>query len=189
MNNIIIVKSNQYKANIMLQQIENRQWKRIFETTGFIGKNGVGKTTEGDNKTPIGVYDLGIAFGIHPTIETQLPYMQIQDNMYWIDDPDSKFYNELVKIEKSKDKYSKFYKSIIEAEIDWKSAEHLIEYKNQYEYAIHIKYNEEKNKGKGSAIFLHCSLKRPTAGCIAIPKKDIEEILKKVNSKTKIYIL
>ena len=33
-------------------------------TEAFIGKNGIGKTTEGDKKTPKGLFKLGITFGI-----------------------------------------------------------------------------------------------------------------------------
>lgn len=65
-----------------------------------------------------------------------IKYTQITEDMYFIDDPKSKYYNELV--------------SIKDIEKDWNSAEHLIDYKVQYEYLIEIKTNPENIKGKGS---------------------------------------
>lgn len=71
---------------------------------------------------------------------------------------------------------------------DWKTAEQLIQYQKQYEYAIQIKYNENCEKKKGSAIFMHCSTNNPTCGCIAIPTHDMEYILKNIKNDTYIYI-
>lgn len=72
--------------------------------------------------------------------------------------------------------------------IDWKTAEHLIQYRKQYEYAIEIKYNANCEKKKGSAIFIHCSVNKPTSGCIAIPTNDMEYIIKNMKNNTYIYI-
>ena len=45
-------------------------------------------------------------------------------------------------------------------------------------------------KNKGSAIFLQIEKKnyKSTEGCIAIKKKDLKTLLKKINSHTKIKI-
>ena len=42
------------------------QWQQIMSTPGFIGKNGLGKVQEGDNKTPVGTFHFTKAFGIAP---------------------------------------------------------------------------------------------------------------------------
>ena len=39
-------------------------WSMVMTTPGFIGKNGLGKTREGDAKTPTGVFHFNRAFGI-----------------------------------------------------------------------------------------------------------------------------
>ena len=41
-------------------------------------------------------------------------------------------------------------------------------------------------KGKGSAIFIHCSFSdyRKTAGCIALKKKDLIILIKNISNKT-----
>ena len=103
--------------------------KKIFETEAFLGRNGVTTNKkEGDLKTPIGSFNLGIAFGIHDIQkELQIPYIQINENLYWVDDVNSRYYNLLVDVQK----VSK----------DWGSAEHLSDYPRQYEYAMEIKTN------------------------------------------------
>ena len=55
---------------------------------------------------------------------------------------------------------------------------------------IPIKYNFKKRVlGKGSCIFLHLTKDyEPTAGCIALKKKDFLIMLKIINHKTKIKI-
>ena len=70
---------------------------------------------------------------------------------------------------------------------------HKIAYKysldNNYDYLITINYNVKKIPYNGSAIFLHLTNNyKPTAGCIALKKKDFEILLKLINQKTKIKI-
>ena len=58
-----------------------------------------------------------------------------------------------------------------------------------YDYIIVITNKEKKVTHKGSAIFLHLTKNyKPTAGCIAIKKKDFEILLKLIVKKTKIKI-
>jgi L,D-peptidoglycan transpeptidase YkuD (ErfK/YbiS/YcfS/YnhG family) len=66
-------------------------------------------------------------------------------------------------------------------------------YRKDYKYdlLIPIKYNFKKRiPGKGSCIFIHLTKDyKPTAGCIALKKKDFLIMLKiiKKNTKIKIY--
>lgn len=110
--------------------------------------------------------------------------------MYWIDDVNSKYYNKMVEVVSDRvyTNNNLPYLQVQNRYVDWKTSEHLTDYPLQYSYAIEIKYNEKCEKGKGSAIFLHVSTESPTAGCIAIPEKDIILILKNIKKNTKIYI-
>jgi L,D-peptidoglycan transpeptidase YkuD (ErfK/YbiS/YcfS/YnhG family) len=113
--------------------------QKIFKTEAFIGKNGItANKVEADGKTPEGIYQLGLVFGTHDKKDIKLnqniKYIKINKNLYWVDDIYSKYYNQLVDITK----VSK----------DWKSAEHLIEYPQQYEYAIEIKTNSKNTPKK-----------------------------------------
>ena len=58
-----------------------------------------------------------------------------------------------------------------------------------YDYLITINHNEKRIPKKGSAIFIHLTDNyKPTAGCIALKKKDFLILLKIINNKTKIKI-
>lgn len=150
-----------------------------IEAPVYIGKNGLTtEKEEGDGKTPIGEFQLGVIMGMHPTDEIadkiKSRYIQITKDMYWVDDSKSKYYNELVDISKVKK--------------DWNSAEHLIEYPIQYEYLIEIKTNPKNIPGKGSAIFLHCTNNRPTEGCIAVNREVMKKLIETIDEQTKIKI-
>ena len=68
------------------------------------------------------------------------------------------------------------------------SAEHLISYPTAYRYAIAVNYNTACTRGAGSAIFLHCSTGRATAGCISVSQNDMVRILKMLQGDTLIGI-
>lgn len=171
MDNIIYVSTN-----------ENDEWRLKFpkyniEAKAYIGKNGTTKNKkEGDGKTPLGSFELGRILGTQKKINNRnsLEYQEINENMYWIDDSKSKYYNQLVDISK--------------IEKDWNSAEHLIEYKTQYEYLIEIRTNPNNIPGIGSAIFLHCSNNKATAGCVAVSRDTMEKILENIDKNTKMEI-
>lgn len=60
-----------------------------------------------------------------------------------------------------------------------------------YDLILVIEFNTKKIiKGKGSAIFIHIAKSgyQPTAGCIALNKKDLLDLLKKIKIKEKIKI-
>ena len=84
-----------------------------------------------------------------------------------------KIYNKLADIKKVK-KYETLYRK------DYK-----------YDFFIPIMYNYKKTKqGKGSAIFIHLTKNyKPTAGCIALSKKDFIILTKIVDKNTKIKII
>ena len=103
-----------------------------IKTPAYIGKNGVTKNKiEGDGKTPLGKYELGSILGTHSCSELNIPqfarYTQINENMYCIDDPNSKYYNRIVDINSCKK--------------DWNTSEHLIDFPIEYEYLIEIRAN------------------------------------------------
>ena len=69
--------------------------------------------------------------------------------------------------------------------------EKLLRKDHKYDLLIPIKYNFEKpTSGLGSCIFIHLTKDfKPTAGCVALIKKDFLIMLKliKKNSKIKIF--
>ena len=137
-----------------------------------LGKAGVGKKRkEGDNITPKGSYKLLKLFYRSdrlPNFKTILKKKKINKKMGWCDDVKNKYYNKLIKLP------CNF------------SHEKLYRKDNIYDLIVPINYNTNKiAKGKGSAIFLHIAKKNysPTKGCIALKKKDLLLLLKKIKSK------
>ena len=142
-----------------------------------IGRNGIKKNKiEGDGYTPAGTYSLGPLYYRSDRIKklkTFFNTISIEKNMFWSDDPQSKHYNKLIKFKDS-------------------SYENLFKMNHTYDIIIVIKYNIDPIiNGKGSAIFIHLAKENfsPTSGCIALKKKCIVEILKKLNITDKIKII
>ena len=133
-------------------------WREIMTTPGFIGKEGLGKVKEGDNKTPVGTFKFDFAFGIAPDPGCAFPYVQINEHHYWSGDNNYK-YNQFVDDRETPDSFDKAV------------SEHLIDFKPNYNYALNIDYNSGGTPGKGSAIFMQCfGDGNPwTGGGIALP--------------------
>lgn len=174
-NQIIFVYGKGSIATLLFYQKEKAgNWRMLLKTKANIGKNGLGKIKEGDGKTPIGIFSIGMALGREKRMKTKLPYVMIYPDLYWVDDPDSFYYNQLV----DNCKVGK----------EWKTAEHLWDYTVEYEYMIEIKYNQERIPGKGSGIFLHCSNGGPTEGCISIGKEKVKYLIEHLEPEALIRI-
>lgn len=125
---------------------------------------------EGDGKSPAGVFKFGFAFGIENpenVLFTRMPYLLTNAMIECVDDVGSKHYNKVV----SRD---------IIPDIDWKSSEHLMRADHLYEWGLVVEYNTKNVKaGAGSCIFFHIwrTPETPTAGCTAMSKSDIRELL------------
>jgi L,D-peptidoglycan transpeptidase YkuD (ErfK/YbiS/YcfS/YnhG family) len=164
-NNLIILKNND---TLNYQE---------FSFKCSVGSKGLTlNKIEGDKKTPIGIFKLGDLFYRKDRVKlpkTKLKCIPIIKNMGWCNNPkDRKNYNKLIKINKS-----------IKYEILFRK-----DYK--YNYFIPIMYNTKINRPyKGSAIFIHLTNNyKPTAGCIALDKKDFKILIKIISKNTKIKI-
>ena len=151
-------------------------WQELLSCDAYVGKNGIGKTREGDKKTPSGAYNLTTPFGIRDDPGAAMPYTKVTKYHYWCGDSSSPYYNQLVD----------------ERQVDRKhtaSDEYLIKYGGAYNYCLFIDYNAEGTPGRGSCIFLHCTGKNKyTAGCVAIPEKTMKQIVRWARAGAKIVI-
>ena len=155
-------------------------WHMIMTTPGFIGKNGLGKTTEGDAKTPTGVFHFNRAFGIADDPGCAMPYVKVDKDTYWSGDPREGYhYNELVNL-----------RDLPGLDVASGDSEHIIDYIYHYQYCLNISYNEEGIPGEGSAIFLHClSPAKPfTGGCVAIPEDHMKYVMQHIDEDTAVVI-
>ena len=142
-----------------------------------LGKAGIKKKKkEGDNITPEGTFKIIKVYYRPDKIKnfvTSIKKKKIKKNIGWCDDPVSNSYNKEIKLP------SRF------------SHEKLYRKDNIYDLILVLNYNTNPIiKNKGSAIFIHIAKKNyePTAGCVALKKKDLVEILKNIKKNTKIKI-
>ena len=162
----------------MIIHIKNKDTLIVkeFKFKCCVGKKGIRKNKiEGDFCTPSGKFEVGKLYWRPDRVqlpETKLLCKKIKKNMGWCNDVKSQFYNKEIKVNK-KIKHEKLFRS------DYK-----------YNYFILIKYNyDNPKKNRGSAIFIHLSKNyKPTAGCIALSKKDFLILVKIIDKKTKIII-
>lgn len=158
---------------------DTQVWTEVFTTPGVYGKNGATtKRQEGDGKTPIGTYGFSMAFGLKEDPGSLIPYHKIQKGDYWVDDSNSKYYNQLVNTGETKK--------------TWKSAEDMSASSPYYNYALALDYNKECTPGAGSAIFIHCTKSvddTGSQGCIRIPEDLMKALVQSADSKAKIVIV
>ena len=159
--------------------VKNKHTLQIdeFRFKCCIGKNGsTNNKIEGDKKTPKGIFKIEKLYFREDRIKkplTLLKCIKIKKDMGWCNDVRfPKKYNKLFKIEKGI-KHEKLKRK------DYK-----------YDLFIPIKYNFKKPiTGLGSCIFIHLTKDyKPTAGCIALKKKDFLILLKLISKNSKIKI-
>ena len=164
----------------MIIYLKNKYTLKIddFYLKCSVGKKGITKKKkEGDKKTPKGTFQIENLYFRKDRVKnpiTKIKCIEIKKNMGWCDDIKyPKKYNKLIKISKKI------------------NHEKLKRKDHKYDLLIPIKYNFNKPKvGLGSCIFIHLTnTYRPTAGCIALQKKDFLILLKLINKNTKIKIV
>ena len=159
--------------------VKNKHTLKVdeFKFKCCIGKKGTTiNKKEGDKKTPRGVFKIENLYFRKDRIKkpiTSLKCKEIKKNMGWCDDIKFKEkYNKLIKVNKGI------------------GHEKLQRKDYKYDLLIPIKYNFNKPvSGRGSCIFIHLTRNyKPTAGCIALKKKDFLILLKIINKNSKIKI-
>lgn len=159
-------------ATVQMYTKSGNQWTRILDCNGYVGSNGIGKTKEGDRKTPTGTFNLTQAFGIKDDPGAGTPYVKVTQYLYWCGD--QPYYNQLIDVREHPHQCR---------------GEHLIDYVPHYYYGMFLDYNKDCVYGKGSAIFLHCTGPNPyTAGCIAVSQENMIKIIRNAKSGAKICI-
>ena len=131
--------------------------------------------TEGDGKSPAGIFGLTSAFGTTENSgKYKLPYTKLTEYTECVDDVKSVHYNKIV---------NRMQVGIY----DWKSSEKMLEIVPQYDLGVFVEHNFERQKGAGSCIFLHIwkDAETGTAGCTAMGKKNMETVLSRLDPQKK----
>lgn len=176
---ILVTSTSLTTARVQLQELQGIKWQNVNPPyNAVIGKNGTGKTKEGDGKTPVGAYPLGTAFGWGDTLPNlKYPFKKATKNDYWVDDAKSKDYNKWITYTGDPNKR-------------WSSYEIMTH--SLYKYGVVIRYNDNPIvAGKGSAIFLHMktSTTKSTLGCIALNENDLITVIKWLDKEKNPVIL
>lgn len=142
-----------------------------------LGRGGIlTRKVEGDGATPIGTYPLLRLFWRSDkitSIETSLPYQNLNIDDGWCDDPTHPEYNQLVKLP--------FHAS---HERMWRDDD-------LYDLVIEIGHNNHPViPDAGSAVFIHIASPdyAPTEGCIALAKNDLLMLIQKWTTATKVEV-
>ncbi|MCM1937126.1 L,D-transpeptidase family protein [Streptomyces sp. G3] len=147
-------------------------WKARFSTaSGRVGSNGVtnGATRrQGTWTTPTGTYTITEGFGVEAS-GTSMPYHVVTDDDWWVEDPESKFYNSM---------HSAQGADFPLTESGDRGSEHLIDYPTQYAEALVINFNRwPATPGRGAGIFLHVNGSGATAGCVSVPRATMDRFM------------
>jgi L,D-peptidoglycan transpeptidase YkuD (ErfK/YbiS/YcfS/YnhG family) len=172
---LIIKKTDGFFGKLYVCEKNTHIWQLKKIIPILLGRNGIisaSKKYEGDGYTPSGFYNLGPAFG-QKNINTKMPFIKLNKDYKWIDDPLHKNYNQL-----------------IVGKTDAATFENM--FIPEYFFGIVVQYNMHPIvKNKGSAIFIHIwhSPVTATSGCIAMAQSNIEWLLGWLNINQQPIIL
>jgi L,D-peptidoglycan transpeptidase YkuD (ErfK/YbiS/YcfS/YnhG family) len=167
---VVIVHGDSYSttyATLEAYQKSGGHWQLAFPPMAArIGQRGFTDTpAEGTPATPTGVYPFGATlYGNSPDPGAHYPYHRLVVGDYWDENADSPTYN-----------------TFVHGANPGGPSEPLWESPTAYSYFAFIAYNVPAIPGKGSAIFLHQSLDKSTAGCVALPQADLLRVLRWLN--------
>ena len=150
----------------------NGEWVAVRkDMPARVGRSGF-KTDrrEGDGSTPAGQFFFRSAFGSQPDPGNRLPWRDLVPRSCWSGERAD--YNTWVhRVCTSRD------------EDLWASRG------TAYRYAAVIGYNDRPAEwGKGSGIFLHQTVGRPTSGCVALPANDVVAMVRWLNRNAKVVM-
>jgi len=143
-----------------------------------LGRSGViaaERKREGDGASPLGVWPIQRVLyraDRGPAPSTGLPVAAIVEDDGWCDAPDDPAYNRPVRLP---------YPASCERM--WRDDE-------VYDIVCVLGHNDPPRAGLGSAIFLHCARPdyRPTEGCVALARADLEALLAEAGSEADLEI-
>jgi L,D-peptidoglycan transpeptidase YkuD (ErfK/YbiS/YcfS/YnhG family) len=142
-----------------------------------LGRGGIrANKREGDGGTPKGTFrprQLWWRADRHPRPRTLLPIRAIGPEDAWCEDPQSRHYNQPVRLDRK------------QGGDRLRRADHL------YDFIIEIDHNSTPRvAGRGSAVFLHLARENfgPTAGCVSMTKSAMLQLLQRLGPETKIVI-
>ncbi len=151
--------------------LESAVWPCALGAAGVVSRK-----REGDGGTPAGRWRLCRVLYRADRVSrprTRLPVRELHVNDGWCDSPADRNYNRPVRLP---------YRA---------SAESLWREDGLYDVVVVLAYNDRPRiKGRGSAIFMHVArpLLAPTEGCVALPLRDLLELLNRCDRRSVVEI-
>jgi L,D-peptidoglycan transpeptidase YkuD (ErfK/YbiS/YcfS/YnhG family) len=143
-----------------------------------LGRSGIrALKREGDGGTPLGrlpIRELLYRADRVTRPRTALPVRVIRDHDGWCEDPADRNYNRLVKLSPRS------------------SVDRLRRTDHLYDLVLVLGYNDRPRvRGNGSAIFVHLARPgyAPTAGCIALSRRDLSALLAQIRPGSSIVVM
>ena len=142
-----------------------------------LGRGGIrANKREGDGGTPRGIFrprQLWWRADRHPRPRTFLPVRAIRPEDAWCEDPQSRHYNQPVRLDRDH------------------GGDRLRRDDHLYDFIVEIDHNSSPRiANRGSAVFLHLARENfsPTAGCVSMTKGAMLRLLQRLGPQTKIVI-
>ena len=177
-------------VNLYERTVRERNWRRlgnpfpaVIGQSGLawgVGLHGTGKPgepekREGDKKAPAGVFRFGDVFGTARPEQVRflrLAYREVTPTTEAIDDPKSKYYNQVVD-----------RRTVIHP--DWRSSESMLQVGGRYRLGVIVRHNTAAYPGFGSCIFFHVWDPRysGTSGCTATGYDRLVRLLRWLDPK------
>jgi len=157
-------------AVVRLDRRDGRCWRLAAGPwPAHVGRNGLSADhREGDGTTPLGTFPVGrTAYGVAPDPGTRLAYHVLRCGDWWDEDPASSTYNRFRHVRcGTRPPFGG------DSEALWLQT-------GAYSHFAVVDYNAHPTvPGRGSAIFIHVDLGRPTNGCVSLPADDLAELLR-----------
>ena len=157
-------------ASLDLWQRRGGCWRHVAGPwRAWLGRSGLSThKREGDGATPAGTYRLGAnAYGIEANPGVHGGYRRLVCGDWWDEDAGSASYNTFQHV------------ACGATPSFGGGSEALWRISPQYRYFAVVEYNVRPTvRGRGSAIFLHVSAGRPTAGCVSLPEAQLVRVLR-----------
>ncbi|MGH6749749.1 MAG: L,D-transpeptidase family protein [Methyloceanibacter sp.] len=132
---------------------------------------------EGDGATPFGRFPIRLVLYRPDRVarpRVPLPVRAIRSDDGWCEDPSDRNYNRLVKLTPRS------------------AADRLTRDDHLYDLVLVLGHNDRPRiKGRGSAIFVHLARAdlAPTAGCIAMSRRDLQTLLAELRTDSRIWVI
>lgn len=192
---MVLVLSSDWNANqgVLLQFERNKhQWVHMEQPFNVsLGKNGIAwgqgmhplmtqglLKTEGDMRSPAGIFSIGTSFGYANKVNSNYPYQALTKDDYCIDNSQSPYYNQIVNRQKVSINFPLDSSEPMRRDIYFNGDQ-------LYKLGFVLKYNPQNIPKAGSCIFVHLR-KEPnatTAGCTSMDEQSMQKLLGWLNEK------